>query len=192
MNLRTADLLICVLNSCTILATEWTEYGFVGNSGLDAIGKLREELIQRPTFKLIALHHHLLPVIGVEAPNNKGVTLTLDASDLLDAAQRAGVHIALHGHQHMPRLARYQTIPLLGGGSSTQPLNVVSNGSTGVVRPRLPGSERNTYCVFRFDENDVHLWMREIRPDGKEGANLFEGHLDICPERPTKAADTFC
>lgn len=55
VGLKTADVLVCVLNSCTISATQWTEYGFVGTSGLDAIGKLVLESITRPTYKVIAL-----------------------------------------------------------------------------------------------------------------------------------------
>ena len=74
IKLKNVDLLVCVLNSCTILATRWTEYGFVGNSGLDAIERLQHEHSDRPTYKFMALHHHLLPVADVEAPNSKGVT----------------------------------------------------------------------------------------------------------------------
>lgn len=148
LNLKDVDLLICILDSCRIVGTEWTEYGFVGESGRDAISRLAAEPIKRATYKIMALHHHLLPVVNVEAVNRRGVTLTLDASDLLDAAQEAGVHVAIHGHQHVPRLAKYQTVPLRGE-RATPTLNVVSNGSAGVGTPRL-GSERNTYCVFRF------------------------------------------
>lgn len=184
IHLKNSDLLICVLNSCTILATEWTEYGYVGNSGLDAINQLKLQSIERPTYKFMALHHHLLPVADVEAPNSKGVTLSLDATQLLDAAQSAGVHVAIHGHQHMPRLAKYQTIPLMGGNGTTQPIHVVSNGSTGVSSSRRPGSERNTYCVFRLDEDKPYLWMRELRPDGKGGASLYEGVLDVSASCP--------
>ena len=169
VHLKTVDLFVCVLNSCTISATEWTEYGFVGTSGLDAISKLKAEPINRPTYKIIALHHHLLPVAAIEAPNSQGVTLSLDACALLDAAQQAEVHIALHGHQHMPRLAKYQTIPLLNKPLSPA-LHVISNGSTGAKR--LPGNERNTYCVFQLTGEKANLWMRETRPDGKEGVEL--------------------
>jgi predicted phosphodiesterase len=188
VELGNCDLLVCVLNSCTILATEWTEYGFVGNSGLDAIGKLATEGISRATFKFVALHHHLLPVVRVETPQSKGVTLSLDASDLLDASQQAGVHVALHGHQHMPRLARYQTIPLLGEGA-TPGLHVVSNGSTGVSGSRRPGDERNTYCVFQLSADGAKLWMRELRSDGKEGASLFNDRLDVNPQMPEVRTD---
>jgi predicted phosphodiesterase len=180
LRLSNVDLLICVLNSCTIAATEWTEYGFVGTSGIDTLKRLSQEQIVRPTFKIMALHHHLLPVAGIEAPSSKGVTLSLDASELLDEAQLAGVQVALHGHQHMPRLVRYQTIPLLGGISGA-PLHIVSNGSTGVNGRRRPGSERNSYCIFKFERDSLHLWIRELRPDGREGATLFDGLLETEP-----------
>jgi predicted phosphodiesterase len=179
-----ADLLICILNSCAIVATEWTEYGFVGTGGVDTLKKLSDERIVRPTFKLMALHHHLLPVAGIEAPNSKGVTLSLDASELLDQAQLVGVQIAVHGHQHMSRLVRYQTIPLQGA-TSTEPLYIVSNGSAGVNGRRRPGSERNSYCILKFEQNILRLWIRELRPDGKEGATLFDGLLEIKPVQPT-------
>lgn len=181
IRLKEADVLLCLLNSCTIVATEWTEYGFVGTSGIDAIATLRDEPITRPTFKFVALHHHLLPVAGVAAPNSKGVTLSLDASDLLDAAQDAGAHIALHGHEHMPRIARYQTVPLRGA-AVPQPLHVVSNGSAG--GKRTPGSERNAYCLFDLRADRLHLSMRELRFDAKEGGSLFDGPLDVKPLIP--------
>jgi hypothetical protein len=181
IRLKEADLLLCLLNSCTIAATEWTEYGFVGTSGIDAIGTLRDEPINRPTFKFVALHHHLLPVAGVEAPNSKGVTLSLDASDLLDASQGAGAHVALHGHEHMPRIARYQTVPLRGA-TATPPLHVISNGSAG--GKRTPGSERNAYCLFELRADNLHFWMRELRFDAKEGGSLYEGALDAKPHMP--------
>lgn len=181
IKLKSADLLMCALNSCLIVATEWTEYGYVGEIGLSTISLMNNISIERPTFKFMALHHHLLPVNRVDVPQDRGVSLSLDASILLESAQLAGVHIALHGHQHMPKLSRYQNIPLMNG-SAKKPLLVVSNGSTGAIETRLPGNERNTYCVFELSDKDVNLWLRELRPDGKEGAQLFQGPLDIPPE----------
>ncbi len=143
--------------------------------------QLKAEIIERPTFKFIALHHHLLPVAEVDAPQSRGVSLNLDASKLLDAAQDAGVHVALHGHQHMPKIARYQTIPLRGVTAS-QPLYVISSGSTGAVQARLPGNERNTYCAFCLSDGGMELWMRELRPDGKVGTTLYQGRLEVVPE----------
>jgi predicted phosphodiesterase len=180
IHLGPVDVDVCVLNSCTIAATQWTEYGYVGRNGLDAIADLGKLKVERPTFRFLALHHHLLPVANVEAPNSKGVTLTLDASDILAAAQRAGVHVALHGHQHKPKIAMYQSLPLNGELLDT-PIYVVANGSAGAKNERLPVGERNTYCLFHLRADAIDLWIRELRLDAVAGAQVFHGALPITP-----------
>ena len=114
---------------------------------------------------------------------DNGVTLSLDASKILETAQEVGVHVAIHGHQHMPHLARYQSLPLMGGDES-KGLTVVSNGSAGVSAKRRPGEERNTYCVFTFSTEGVHLRMRELRSDSKSGSDIFDGDLGASPAVP--------
>lgn len=185
IRLKLADLDLCVLNSCTIAATEWTEYGYVGRNGIDAIAELKKQTVERPTFRFLGLHHHLLPVANVEAPQSKGVTLTLDASDILAEAQRAGVNVVLHGHQHKPKIALYQSLPL-NGEKTGQPIHVIANGSTGAKNSRLPAGERNTYCLFRLAEKAVDLWIRELRLDAVAGAHVFEGSLTTLPTFPKR------
>lgn len=180
IHLGEADLDVCVLNSCTIAATEWTEYGYVGRNGLDAIADLAKQKTERPTFRFLALHHHLLPVANVEAPKSKGVTLTLDASDILAAAQRAQVNVALHGHQHKPKIAVYHSLPLHGDLPGA-PIHVIANGSAGAKNERLPPGERNTYCLFRLRADAIDLWIRELRLDAVAGAQVFQGALPIAP-----------
>ncbi len=91
ISLKSVDVLIGVLNSYRILATSWTEYGYVGPSGIETLRELGRSEVQRLTFKVLCLHHHLLPVNQVEAPRTNGVTLSLDASKILETAQDAGV-----------------------------------------------------------------------------------------------------
>jgi len=170
---KQADLRIAVLNSCRILATKWTEYGYVGPTGCSVIEGLAENKVDRKTYRMIAVHHHLLPVNHVETPSQKGVSLSLDATKILETAQKAGVQIAIHGHQHMPHIARYQSVPLMGG-KETPAITIVSNGSSGVSSKRRPGEERNTYCILTFTGEAVHLKMRELRSDMKEGNSLYD------------------
>lgn len=180
IQLGNADLDVCVVNSCTITATEWTEYGYVGRSGIDAITELGRQTVERPTFRFLALHHHLLPVANVDAPNSKGVTMTLDASDILAAGQRSRVHVALHGHQHKPKIAKYQSLGL-NGDQTDGPIYVVANGSAGAKNARLPAGERNTYCLFKLGPDSIELWIRELRLDAKAGGETYRGVLDIPP-----------
>jgi 3',5'-cyclic AMP phosphodiesterase CpdA len=178
ISLAAVDLQICVLNSCTISGTLWREYGYVGAGGIDAIHDLGHMVLQRPTFRFVALHHHLLPVAEVEAPASQGVTLALDASAILSEAQTAGVHVVLHGHQHKAKLATYLALPLLGEKQG-KPIHVVSNGSTSAAR--LPTGETNSYCVFTVEVNQLRLRMRELRTNAKLGAELFNDLLDASP-----------
>lgn len=186
VQLGDVDVLIGVLNSCTIVQTEWSEYGYIGDSGIDALRELGAERIDRPTYKIMALHHHLLPVTTVATLNKKGITLSVDAPRILDAAQQAGVQLAVHGHEHMPRVVKYDNQPLAGAPQQSA-IYVVSNGSTGVSPLRRPGNERNTYCIFRLNDKEMHLTMRELRADGKVGLSLFSGDLEISPTLPKTA-----
>ncbi len=180
IQLGPVDLDICVVNSCTIAATEWTEYGYVGRSGIEAIEDLGAKAVERPTFRFLALHHHLLPVASVEALKSKGVTLTLDASDILATAQRSKVHVALHGHQHKPKIAMYQSLGI-NGEPTRDAIYVVANGSTGAKHGRLPAGERNTYGLLELTEVGIHLWIRELRLDGEPGTQTFAGPLPTHP-----------
>jgi hypothetical protein len=181
ISLGAVDVQVCVLNSCTIAATKWREYGYIGTGGIDAIRALKGMPIERPTFRFMALHHHLLPVAEVEAPASEGVTLALDASLILAEAQAAGVHIALHGHQHKAKLATYMDLPFAGVAPSN-PIHIVSNGSAGVAVARLPDGENNTYCIFSIEEgNKLRLRVRELRTNAAQGNQLFDDVLRIVP-----------
>jgi hypothetical protein len=114
--------------------------------------------------------------------------LTLDASEILSEAQKVGVHVALHGHQHKPKIAIYQDLPLMKEVSGG-PICVVSNGSAGAKASRLPVGERNTYCLFRLAVEGADLWMRELRLDGRPAAELFNGKLSVVPTMPASLSN---
>ena len=131
-----------------------------------------------------------LPVAPVEAPNKRGVTLIPDAAEILGEAQRAGVNLILHGHQHKPKLSLYQDLPL-NGGQLFDAMYVVANGSAGARQTRLPTGERNTYCLFELGQAGIGSWMRELRLDGVAGAEIYQGKLSPLPilgkDRPSSS-----
>ena len=170
------DLDVCVLKSCTIAATEWTRTGYVGRNGLDAIAKMGAEAVEHPTFRFLALHHHLLPVANVEALNSKGVTLRwtprkysrpLSAPALMSCSRSPAQTEGRNVHQNLQ----------MNGEAPGGPVHVVANGSTGARNSRLPPGQRNTYCLFRLRPNELEMWIRELRLDGVVGAELFRGKL---------------
>ena len=189
LELRDFDIVVSLLNSCTILATEWTEYGFVGEKGIHALIESREVSPRRKHYRLMALHHHLLPVTNVMAPQNKGVSLTLDAVKILQAAQDSGIQIAIHGHEHMPGVSKYRNLISHGGTDVNTSLSIISCGSCGVDESRRPGRERNTYAVLRFNSDGALLTIRELRSDKKEGGTIFEGKVADGPYEPNISAN---
>ncbi|MGR5146472.1 metallophosphoesterase family protein [Photobacterium alginatilyticum] len=180
VSLRHSDVYISVMNSCRIVSSNFTEYGFVGPVGLDNLDDLNSIETNRPTYKLMALHHHLIPVNRIEIPSENAISLTLDAVELLDKAGEVGVQLALHGHQHECRVTSYHSMNLETEDPKT-PIIIVAAGSSGVDKNRMSPSMRNTYNLLTFDVHDVFLHTREILSDAKSGHTLFNKKLQITP-----------
>jgi hypothetical protein len=129
----------------------------------------------------MALHHHLLPVAQIENLHEKGVSLTLDAVELLDIAASAKVGIALHGHQHLARVANYQKVPDINDKNDSKPITIISGGSSGVKSSRRIDSMSNSYSVITFGQNQPRLQIREINSDGKRGHTIYDYNLNVEP-----------
>ncbi len=168
------DVVICALNSCSITATEWTEYGYVGAKGIDVLEAVSKLPMLKPTYKFMILHHHLLPVYGVEAPRKNGVSLTLDSNELLSAAKNAGIHLAIHGHQHKSHALQYA---ILTQNEEPQPITIIASGSAGCNHSWLPPDERNTYVYLEMTGSVCKILIREFLTNGGEGRTLFEKNL---------------
>ncbi|EMD1173826.1 metallophosphoesterase [Vibrio harveyi] len=175
VSLKEADVNILILNSCRVAAEgKWTEYGFVGSAGLSILNSIKSEKKEIKTFSIMALHHHLLPVNQVDMLNEKGVSLTIDAIQLLDKASEVGVDIALHGHQHCSRVSRYQKVKYEQEELELNPITIVSSGSGGVDKSRRIDSMKNSYSVVTCTGQGATLTMREISNDGIMHSFLYK------------------
>jgi hypothetical protein len=172
-----------LLNSCRITSTKFTEYGFVGTDLDDVLSNLNAGFQDRPRVKVLALHHHLLPLAQLEEPNNTGsVSLALDAAHIMSVAQRDGVCLALHGHQHIPAISKYARAFVESDswtGINGSDLFVLSAGSAGVSQQRLPEGARNTYTILHFTPSALQVKIRQIQPNGDELPSHFSGSLPI-------------
>lgn len=168
---------LTVLNSCRIVATEWSEYGYVGQEGIDIIKSLPED-IEPETYRVIALHHHLLPVNDIDFLNPKGVSLTLDSLNIIKNALSRNVTLALHGHQHTFNMAKYtfyeRNTPQSSPPTLEKSLTVLANGSTGVDASRRTDSERNMYTLLRFEKEGVKALVRELMHSGHQGITIMD------------------
>ena len=89
----------------TVVAVDSTEpdldHGQIGR-GRYRLDRAASSPPSRADLRIFVLHHHLLPVPGTGRERN----VVYDAGDVIECLLRAGVHLVLSGHKHVPvRLA---------------------------------------------------------------------------------------
>jgi 3',5'-cyclic AMP phosphodiesterase CpdA len=137
-------------NSClrvggvTVVAVDSTEPDLDhGQIGRGRYAWIEEQFSAEPAkLKIFVLHHHLLPVPGTGRERN----VVYDAGDAIECLLRAGVHLVLSGHKHVPYAWRLEH------------LFVVTTGTVSSLR--LRGNTRPCYNVVEVHGNHVSISRR--------------------------------
>jgi 3',5'-cyclic AMP phosphodiesterase CpdA len=99
----------------TILAVDSTEpdldHGVIGRGRYPWI---EERFASHDAYlRIFVMHHHLLPVPGTGRERN----IVHDAGDTLECLIRAGVHLVLAGHKHVPYAWRLENLFVVNAGT---------------------------------------------------------------------------
>ena len=113
-----------------------------GQIGRDHYRWIEEQFEQEARLRVFVCHHHLLPVPGTGRERN----VIYDAGDALETLQRAGVHLVLSGHKHVPYAWKLEN------------LFVVNTGTVSSLR--LRGNTRPCYNVVELSGNHVDIWRK--------------------------------
>ena len=114
-----------------------------GRSGARRYPWIEEEFAREPAhLRVFVLHHHLLPVPGTGRERN----VVYDAGDAIECLLRAGVHLVLSGHKHVPYAWRLEN------------LFVVNTGTVSSLR--LRGNTRPCYNVVEVNGHHVSISRR--------------------------------
>ena len=92
--------------------------------------------------RVFVLHHHLLPVPGTGRERN----VVHDAGDTLETLQRAGVHLVLSGHKHVPYAWRLEDLFVVNAGT--------------VSTTRLRGKTKPCYNVIEASPDRVTVYRK--------------------------------
>ena len=129
------------LGGVTVVAVDSTEPDLDhGQIGRGRYGWIEEQFADDSKLRIFVLHHHLLPVPGTGRERN----VVYDAGDALECLLRAGVHLVLSGHKHVPYAWRLEN------------LFVVNTGTVSSLR--LRGNTRPCYNVIEFTDKHVDIW----------------------------------
>ena len=155
---------IVALNSVRLERAEFAGYGFVGSDqvreAFEAMGWGKGSQGE-PRVRVLALHHHVVPVTPQEDLGAARYSLTLDAGELLYTALEHGVDLILHGHQHKPFAASFARMGNVSAQATSRTLPIHGLGSVGVAARHLPQGEPNAYTVVRFSADRIAVEVRE-------------------------------
>ena len=127
----------------TIVAVDSTEPDLDnGQVGRGRYRWIEEQFADESRLRIFVLHHHLLPVPGTGRERN----VVYDAGDVIECLQRAGVHLVLSGHKHVPYAWRLEN------------LFVVNTGTVSSLR--LRGNTRPCYNVVEINGTHVSISRR--------------------------------
>lgn len=141
------------------------------------VGREKYHMIERAfedpdEFKVMCLHHHLVPVPGTGRERN----VVNDAGDLLRVLSSAGVDLVFCGHKHVPNVWRLDDMIVINAGTAcslrlrgrVRPCyNIVDLLDSGRVRVSLksPGGETEVVADYRKTHHRSCRW-RTVDEEG--------------------------
>lgn len=132
------------LKNITIVGVDSSEPDLdIGRVGRERYLWMEEHLQDCEGFRVVALHHHLLPVPGTGRERN----IAYDAGDLLEVLLKSHVDLVLHGHKHVPYVWRLESLLVATAGT--------------VSSLRLRGHTKPCYNLIRMDEEHIKIYRRQ-------------------------------
>lgn len=115
--------------------------------------------------KIVALHHHLIPIPNTGRERN----IIVDAGDFLKLLVENGVSIVLSGHRHVPNIWNFENMFIINAGTA--------------CTVRVRGYTEPSYNLITFDGNILKVYRKA--PFGKKDLVLkTEKFQDIICEVP--------
>ncbi|MDI6799588.1 MAG: metallophosphoesterase family protein [Actinomycetota bacterium] len=118
----------------------------------------------KESLKVLAMHHHLLPIPGTGRERN----IVFDAGDVLERLIMDGVDIVLSGHKHVPYVWRIENLTVVNAGTvstlrvrgRTKPCyNVIrAEGDRIAIYRHFPFGERFLLVDFSLSESKYCKW----------------------------------
>ena len=124
----------------TILGIDSTEPDIDdGRIGRANYAYIRQRLSPVKEIKILAMHHHLIPIPATGRERN----IPVDAGDVLKLCVESGVDIVFSGHKHMPWIWKLESTYFITAGTATT--------------RRLKGKYHPSFYVLEMEEDKVLL-----------------------------------
>jgi 3',5'-cyclic AMP phosphodiesterase CpdA len=141
-----------------------------GEIGREHYAWIAEGFAAPADLRVFVCHHHLMPIPGTGRERNQ----VLDAGDVLSVLRRAGVHLVLSGHRHVPYVW-----PVAG-------MLLVHSGTAATLRTRA--FTEPAYNLIRVDPERIAI---ELRIPGGPARSLGEYPRAWPPELSSRQVEPF-
>ena len=143
-----------------------------GRIGRERYRWVEERFSEPEEFKVIAMHHHLVPVPGTGRERN----IVFDAGDLLRVLANSGTDLVLCGHKHVPNVWRLEDMLIVNAGTA--------------CTHRLRGRVRPCYNIIEIhSDNRVRVLLKEPYVDAEIVADYRGIHERHCTWRPADSGE---
>ena len=142
-----------------------------GRIGRNRYRWIEERFSDPDEFKIVALHHHLLPVPGTGRERN----IVYDAGDLLRVLAGSGCDMVLCGHKHVPHVWRLEDMIVVNAGTACS--------------HRLRGMTRASYNILEVTEERVRVILKHPFAEPETVADYARDLRKVCVWQPSDAED---
>lgn len=128
---------------------------------------IQDELGDDENFKIVTLHHHLIPVPSTGRERN----IVYDAGDFLEVLIKCGVDLVLCGHKHVPNVWHLENLVVANAGTaSTLRLRGRHNPSYNLIKisgenvriyRKYPFGQQHLVCDFSLAQRKYCKWKNE-------------------------------
>ncbi|MBE0417772.1 MAG: metallophosphoesterase [Coriobacteriia bacterium] len=143
-----------------------------GRIGRERYRWVEERFSEPEEFKVLCMHHHLVPVPGTGRERN----IVYDAGDVLRVLQGSGCDLVLCGHKHVPNVWRLEDMLIVNAGTACS--------------HRLRGKVRPSYNLLEIDPTGrVRVWLKQPFGDAEPVADLRDANRRSCAWRASADLD---
>lgn len=134
-----------------------------GRVGRERYRWIEERFSEPDEFKVVCMHHHLVPVPGTGRERN----IVYDAGDLLKVLSNCGADLVLCGHKHVPNVWRLEDVLIVNAGTA--------------CTHRLRGRVRPCYNVIEIHGRErVRVLLKEPFAGAECVADFRDMHQKYC------------
>ncbi len=137
-----------------------------GSIGRERHRWVEEHLSDPDEFKVVCVHHHLVPVPGTGRERN----IVFDAGDFLKVLATTGVDLVLCGHKHVPNVWRLEDLLIVNAGTA--------------CTTRVRGRVKPCYNVIEVQGDRVTVTLRHPFGTPEVVADFKRMRRRVCLWRP--------